>query len=107
MFVCALAGAPHALSADLTMLHLLLHGGVTCQLLRLPFSEQPVTQMSPGPRESAGAFMTVQVQQRARHASAREHAKEAKLPKYAHVVINPNDCANTEPTCMFPGKMKE
>lgn len=84
-----------ALSADLTMLRLLLHGGVTCQLLCLPFLQQPVTQMSLslGLRENAGTFVTVQVQQRAQRAAARQHAKQ---PKYGRLVINPIDCANTE-----------
>lgn len=51
------------------------------------------TDVTRGARKNAGAFVTVQVQQKAQRAAT---AKEAKLPKYGHVIINPTDCANTE-----------
>lgn len=65
MDVCVRGGAGGgacALSADLTMLHLLLHGGVTCQLLRLPFRRSLSHRCSPGPRENAGGSVIAEVQ---------------------------------------------
>lgn len=64
MFVCAGGGA-WALSADLTMLHLLLHSGVTCQLLHLPFQGSLLHRCLPGPRENAGGSVIAEVKQAA------------------------------------------
>lgn len=54
-------GGACALAADLTTLHLLLHGGVTCQLLQLPFRRSLPRRCLAGPRENAGGSVIAEV----------------------------------------------
>lgn len=94
MDVCARGvggGGACALSADLTMLHLLLHGGVTCQLLHLPFQRSLSHRCLPGPRENAGGSVIAEVQRGAQLGDMqnRQNCQSKDAPSLIRLTVQP------------------